>query len=74
MSPLSNSYVRPEKANAMEPFYPLHAYVCTTAGWCSCKCTRLANIFSATMSFLIVLRLWLAHAKAYTEKMRERFD
>src|SRR5690349_6151782 len=28
MSPLANSYVPAERANAMEPFYPLHAYVC----------------------------------------------
>jgi hypothetical protein len=28
MSPLSNSYVPPDRLRSMEPFYPLHAYVC----------------------------------------------
>ena len=28
MSPLANSYVKPEQLNRMEPFYPLHVYVC----------------------------------------------
>ena len=28
MSPLCESYVKPEQLNQMEPFYPLHVYVC----------------------------------------------
>ena len=28
MSPLANSYLPPERANGMEPFYPLRALVC----------------------------------------------
>lgn len=28
MSPFSNSYVPAERLATMEPFYPLHAYVC----------------------------------------------
>jgi hypothetical protein len=28
MSPLSNSFISPAAANQMEPFYPLHAFVC----------------------------------------------
>ena len=28
MSPMANSYIKPENMHAMEPFYPLHAYVC----------------------------------------------
>ena len=28
MSPLANSYLKPEQLNRMEPFYPLHVYVC----------------------------------------------
>jgi hypothetical protein len=31
MSPLANSYLSPEQANAMEPFYPLRALVCEDA-------------------------------------------
>ena len=28
MSPLSNSYLSTEQLDGMEPFYPLHTYVC----------------------------------------------
>jgi len=28
MSPLCQKHVKPEQANDMEKFYPLHAYVC----------------------------------------------
>ena len=28
MSPLANTYVTPAQLNQMEPFYPLHVYVC----------------------------------------------
>ena len=28
MSPVSNDNIKPEGLSAMEPFYPLHAYVC----------------------------------------------
>lgn len=74
MSPLANSYVPVAKANAMEPFYPLHAYVCT-----SCWLVQLQmyetgeHIFSDYAYFSSFSDSWLAHAKEYTEKMRERF-
>ena len=28
MSPLANAYLRADQREAMEPFYPLHAFVC----------------------------------------------
>ena len=28
MSPLSNAFLQPDRATAMEKYYPLHAYVC----------------------------------------------
>ncbi|HEY4688464.1 MAG TPA: SAM-dependent methyltransferase, partial [Anaerolineae bacterium] len=28
MSPFANSYLKPEQLHRLEPFYPLHAYVC----------------------------------------------
>lgn len=31
MSPLCESYVSADKVNEMEPFYPLHVYVCDLA-------------------------------------------
>ncbi len=30
MSPLANSYLTPSQLNRMEPFYPLHVYVCAS--------------------------------------------
>ena len=74
MSPLSNSYIRPENARKMEPFYPLHAYVCG-----SCFLVQLEehqspeSIFSDYAYFSSYSESWLSHAKAYVAKMIERF-
>jgi SAM-dependent methyltransferase len=74
MSPLANSYVSPEKANAMEPFYPLHAYVCTRCWLVQLQMYETGEqIFSDYAYFSSFSDSWLAHAKAYTEKMRARF-
>lgn len=74
MSPLANSYVRPERANAMEPFYPLHAYVCTNCWLVQLQMYETGeHIFSDYAYFSSYSESWLAHAKAYTEKMRSRF-
>ena len=35
MSPLCESFMPPERADEMEPFYPLHALVCGDASSCS---------------------------------------
>jgi len=75
MSPLSNSYVSLEKANAMEPFYPLHAYVCTKCWLVQLQMYQTGeDIFSDYAYFSSYSDSWLAHARAYTEKMRARFD
>ena len=74
MSPLANSYVSPDNELDMEPFYPLHAYVCQ-----KCLLVQLLametseHIFSDYAYFSSYSDSWLAHAKVYTEKMRERF-
>jgi SAM-dependent methyltransferase len=74
MSPLANSYVGPEKANAMEPFYPLHAYVCDKCWLVQLQMYQTGEeIFSDYAYFSSYSDSWLAHAKAYTEKMRARF-
>jgi 2-polyprenyl-3-methyl-5-hydroxy-6-metoxy-1,4-benzoquinol methylase len=75
MSPLANSYVKPEKVNAMEPFYPLHAYVCSQCWLVQLQMYETSeHIFSDYAYFSSYSDSWLAHAKAYTEKMRERFE
>ena len=74
MSPLCESYVKPEQRNQMERFYPLHVYVCDR-----CFLVQLQeyvspdHIFSDYAYFSSYSDSWLQHAKAYTEKMVERF-
>jgi 2-polyprenyl-3-methyl-5-hydroxy-6-metoxy-1,4-benzoquinol methylase len=74
MSPLSNAYLKQAQLQQMEPFYPLHAYVCE-----QCYLVQLQefespeNIFSDYAYFSSYSESWLKHAKAYTEYMIERF-
>lgn len=74
MSPLCESYLSASHLNQMEPFYPLHVYVCA-----NCFLVQLEayvspeHIFSDYAYFSSYSDSWLAHAKAYTEQMTERF-
>ena len=74
MSPLCQNHVKPENANKMEPFYPLHAYVCD-----NCYLVQLeefvapAEIFDDYAYFSSYSDSWLRHAKKYTDLMVERF-
>jgi 2-polyprenyl-3-methyl-5-hydroxy-6-metoxy-1,4-benzoquinol methylase len=73
-SPLCESYLSPDHLNEMEPFYPLHVYVCT-----NCFLVQLEayvspeHIFTDYAYFSSYSDSWLAHAKAYTDQMTERF-
>ncbi len=74
MSPPCNDMVKPENLNAMERFYPLHVLVCE-----ECFLVQVGefvspgDIFSDYTYFSSFSDSWLAHAKRYTEAMRERF-
>jgi SAM-dependent methyltransferase len=74
MSPLANSYVPPERANAMEPFYPLRALVCD-----SCLLVQLEEfetpeaIFSDYAYFSSYSTSWLEHSRRYVDQMTERW-
>ena len=74
MSPLCESYLSPDHLNEMEPFYPLHVYVCS-----NCFLVQLEayvspeHIFTDYAYFSSYSDSWLAHAKAYTDQMTERF-
>lgn len=74
MSPLVSSYLRKEDLHQMEPFYPLHVYVCET-----CYLVQLPEVqtpeklFSHYPYFSSYSETWLQHAKAYVEYMIERF-
>ncbi|HWJ50059.1 MAG TPA: class I SAM-dependent methyltransferase, partial [Solirubrobacteraceae bacterium] len=73
MSPLANSYLPPERANSMEPFYPLRALVCG-----QCFLVQLEEfetpeqIFSDYAYFSSYSSSWLEHSRRYSEQMIER--
>jgi SAM-dependent methyltransferase len=73
MSPLANSYLPPERANSMEPFYPLRALVCE-----KCFLVQLEEfqtperIFSEYAYFSSYSSSWLEHSRRYAEQMIER--
>jgi 2-polyprenyl-3-methyl-5-hydroxy-6-metoxy-1,4-benzoquinol methylase len=75
MTPLANSYVPPERAAAMEPFFPLRALVCH-----DCFLVQLEELETPERLFADYAYLssysttWLEHAERYTEAMVERFD
>ncbi len=74
MSPLSNSYLTQDSLQRAEPFYPLHAFVCS-----ECFLVQLPqfesprHLFSDYAYFSSYSDSWLAHAKAYTDAMTARF-
>ncbi|HEV7163512.1 MAG TPA: class I SAM-dependent methyltransferase [Solirubrobacteraceae bacterium] len=73
MSPLANSYLPPEGANGMEPFYPLRALVCG-----ECFLVQLEEfetpeaIFSDYAYFSSYSSSWIEHSRRYSEQMIER--
>jgi len=68
MHPLCESYVSEDKLNQMEPFYPLHVYVCE-----KCFLVQLheyvspAEIFTEYAYFSSYANSWVQHAKRYAE-------
>lgn len=74
MSPLANSYLKPEQLGEPETFYPLHAYVSPDDFLVQLEQFESpAHIFSDYAYFSSYSDSFLAHAKAYTERMIERF-
>jgi 2-polyprenyl-3-methyl-5-hydroxy-6-metoxy-1,4-benzoquinol methylase len=74
MSPLCESYLSHDQINQMEPFYPLHVYVC---GQCFLvqleEYVGAEHIFSDYAYFSSYSDSWVEHARIYTERMVERF-
>ena len=74
MSPLANAYLPPEQANAMEPFYPLHAFVCG-----ECFLVQLEEFETPERDllrlrvFLVLLGELAGARRRYAEQMIERF-
>ena len=73
-SPLANSFLKPVQLNQMEPFYPLHAFVCDR-----CFLVQLnevvspEDIFTDYAYFSSYSETWLQHARAYAALVIERF-
>src|SRR2546423_13451017 len=74
MSPLCESYVAAADVNRMEPFYPLHVWVCDR-----CLLVQLEQyvapdeIFTEYAYFSSYSDSWVEHARRYTEMVVERF-
>jgi 2-polyprenyl-3-methyl-5-hydroxy-6-metoxy-1,4-benzoquinol methylase len=73
MSPLCESYLSREQLNQMEPFYPLHVYVCGECFLVQLEAYVSAeHIFSEYAYFSSYSVSWVEHARVYTEQMIER--
>lgn len=74
MSPLCQTHIAPDQLHDMEPFYPLHAYVCD-----SCFLVQLQEfvtpdaIFSEYAYFSSYSTSWVNHARRYADMMIPRF-
>jgi SAM-dependent methyltransferase len=74
MSPLCESYLLPEEADAMEPFFPLHVRACE-----QCLLVQLPayvppdDIFREYAYFSSYSESWLDHARRYTQEVADRF-
>jgi len=74
MSPLCQTHIEPHQLNHMEPFYPLHAFVCH-----KCFLVQLDEyvspqaIFSDYAYFSSFSDSWVLHAKNYTDMISARF-
>ena len=73
MSPLCESYVTRDQLSQMEPFYPLHVYVCGECFLVQLEAYVSAeHIFSEYAYFSSYSDSWVEHARVYTERMVER--
>ena len=75
MSPVSNAFLKADQLDRVEPFYPLHAYVCGR-----CFLVQLEEfespqrIFNEDYAYFSSYSdTWLEHARRYAEMMIGRF-
>lgn len=73
-SPLCQTMLSADQLNQMEPFYPLHVYVC---GQCSLvqldEYVSPDDIFTDYNYFSSYSESWLEHARTYVDMMQIRF-
>jgi SAM-dependent methyltransferase len=75
LTPISNAFVRPERASLSERFYPLKTYVCE-----ACWLVQLedyeapdTHFHGNYMYFSSFSETWLAHARAFVDEAVQRF-
>mgnify|MGYP005840337385 CR=1 FL=1 len=74
MSPLCESYLTREQLDQMEPFYPLHVYVCARCFLVQLKqYVSAESIFREYAYFSSYSDTWLRHARAYVDMAIGRF-
>jgi hypothetical protein len=74
MSPLCETYLKRDELNRMEPFYPLHVYVCDRCFLVQLQqFVRADEIFSEYAYFSSYSDSWLEHARRFTDLVVERF-
>lgn len=74
VSPLANSYVKPDQLDRREPFYPLHVRIC--ARCFLVQLPQLATreeIFEEYAYFSSYSDSWLEHCRTYANMMVDRF-
>ncbi len=73
MSPLCESYLAHDQLNQMEPFYPLHVYVCRKCFLVQLEAYVSAeHIFSDYAYFSSYSDSWVEHCRVYAEDMIKR--
>ncbi len=75
MSPLSNAYIAPERAREMEPFYPLHAFVCRACLLVQVEAFETPeNIFGNYAYFSSYSDSWLEHSRRFADMATARLN
>lgn len=76
VSPVSNAFLKADQLDRMEPFYPLHVFVCR-----SCHLAQLEQfespdrIFNDEYAYFSSFsESWLAHARRYVDAMSSRLS
>ncbi|MBX6321709.1 MAG: methyltransferase domain-containing protein [Rhodospirillaceae bacterium] len=72
VTPLANAYLRPERLRAMEPHYPLHAYVCSRCLLVQVEAFETPEaMFGDYAYFSSCSQSWLGHCEAFAERAIE---
>lgn len=74
VGPLVDAYVKPDELQRMDPFFPLHVYVCDSCFLVQLpEATTPEELFGDYPYFSSVSESWLEHAKRYVLQMIDRF-